>query len=86
MFYADLDDAALLAKIAQLRGAIDEIGTDRVAVIAGEGRRVEFTATRANLEQLYASLRNAVSEAKRRPTIDTSTWGPTGGSIALEIG
>lgn len=63
--YDDLDDAALDAKIVELRGKLEQVtGGGGVAVIAGEGRRKEFT--RANLGGLQAMFDAALRERERR--------------------
>lgn len=63
--YDDLDDAALDAKIIELRGLLEQVvGGGEVAVIAGEGRRKEFT--RANLDGLQRLYDQAVATKARR--------------------
>jgi len=59
--YDDLDDAALAAKIIELRDKIEAVAAGgTVAVIAGEGRRKEFTPSSiAALRQLYTEACNA---------------------------
>lgn len=58
--YDDLDDAALIAKVGELRDKLETIvGGGAVEVIAGEGRRKEFTQGNAKeLRRLYDSARN----------------------------
>jgi len=63
--YDDLDDAALAAKIVELRTAIEKVSIGgTVAVIAGEGRRREFT--RGNLAALESLHRDACNTQERR--------------------
>jgi hypothetical protein len=63
--YSDLTDEELAAKITELRGKVETVaGGGAVAVIAGEGRRKEFT--RGNIGDLRALLTEAVQEAERR--------------------
>jgi len=62
--YSDLDDEELAAKIIQLRDAVETAAGGGVAVIAGEGRRMEYT--RANSSGLKELLRAALSERDSR--------------------
>lgn len=63
--YDDLDDEALDAKIIELRDKIEKVaGGGQVAVIAGEGRRREFT--RSNLGELQRMLTVASNTRERR--------------------
>lgn len=74
-----LDDVELRALVTELRSGVKEamIGGG-VAVIAGEGRRMEYT--RANLKDLKAELAAAQRElARRDPNYDA------GGALAVEF-
>lgn len=63
--YADLTDEELNAKVSELRDAIEKVSLGgAVAVIAGEGRRVEYT--RANSEGLNSLYRLAIIEVEKR--------------------
>lgn len=62
--YDDLDDAALDAKIIELRGKLETVAGGGVVAIAGEGRRKEFSrGNSAALQKLYDA---AVFERSRR--------------------
>lgn len=79
--YPELDDAALIAEIVEYRAAKKAVALGGgIAVIAGEGRRIEYT--RANSSALDSELRNLLYEARRRG-LDI---GGSGGAIAVEIG
>jgi len=56
-FYEDLDDEDLAAKIKELRVAYETVIGGQVAVIAGNGRRMEYT--RADSKALLGLLREA---------------------------
>lgn len=79
--YTDLTDEALVAEIKSYHAAIGKQSKSGIGVIAGEGRRIEFT--RANIRDARTELRNLLNEARRRglPIGDGS-----GGAIAVEIG
>lgn len=63
--YDDLDDAALAAKIIELRNGLEKAAAGGVVVvIAGEGRRKEFT--RSNVGDLKLLYRQACNERDRR--------------------
>ena len=63
--YSDLTDEALAAKIIEFRDKVELVAAGgAVAVIAGEGRRKEFT--RANLGDLKLLLRELLNEQERR--------------------
>ena len=63
--YEDLTDAELDTKIAELRGKYEDVLSGGAAVvIAGEGRRVEYT--RGNIDGLEKLLDLARSERTRR--------------------
>jgi hypothetical protein len=71
ILYGDLSDADLDAKILELRIAYETAVGGKVAtVIAGEGRRIEYT--RANLEGLKGLLTSATRERDRRAGVQTS--------------
>lgn len=75
--YSDLTDEALAAEIAAYRAARKEMTLGQgVAVIAGEGRRVEFT--KANRADLDAELRALIREQDKRA-------GRRGGGRAIEV-
>lgn len=62
-FYTDEE---LIAEIKAYALARREVTTTGVAVIAGEGRRVEFTDTPDRIAQLDADLRAMLYEARCR--------------------
>lgn len=76
--YEDLTDEELAAEITAYREAIRKVELNDVGVVAGEGRRLEFTS--GNLRDARDTLRNLMSERRRRGGVIG------GGSIALEIG
>jgi hypothetical protein len=75
-FYSD---AALIAEIQEYRAAIKEVSIGGIAVIQGEGRRLEFT--RSGVPTLQAELRDMMAAAARRGLISVSP----GGAIPVEI-
>lgn len=79
--YANMDDDALLAEINVFRQAIRKQSLSGVGVIAGEGRRIEFT--NSNISEARTELRNLMAEARRR---GLSIADGFGGAIAVEIG
>lgn len=61
--YTGLDEAALEAKIVQLRTAVEELEMGATVVrVAGEGRMMEFSRVRSG--GLYKLLRSAEEELK----------------------
>lgn len=63
--FDDLTDEALDAKIVELRGKIEKVMSgEAVAVMAGEGRRIEYT--RGNVDGLQQLLDSAITERDRR--------------------
>lgn len=63
--YSDLTDEELEAKITELRDGIEKVAMGgAVAVIAGEGRRKEFT--RSNSTELRKLLNAALDERDNR--------------------
>lgn len=63
--YSDLSDEALDAKIAELGQKVENLATGGgVEVVAGEGRRMEFT--RSSRGDLLALYRSAVEERRKR--------------------
>lgn len=63
--YSDLDDEELDAEIVELRTKVKEVmAGGAVQVIAGEGRRIEYT--RSNLDGLESLLRAALNEREKR--------------------
>ena len=79
--YADLTDEALLAEIAEYRAAIKKVAMGgNVGVVAGEGRRIEYTA--GNIEAARLELRELFAEAADRGL----AVGSGGGAIPVEIG
>jgi hypothetical protein len=58
--YDDLDDDALKTKVGELRDKLERVvGGGAVEVIAGEGRRKEFSQGNAKeLRRLYTAARN----------------------------
>ena len=63
--YSDLTDEELDAEIVELRGKVKEVMSGgAVQVIAGEGRRIEYT--RSNIDGLESLLRSALNEREKR--------------------
>lgn len=63
--FDDLTDEELAAKIIELRTKIETVaGGGAVTVIAGEGRRKEFS--RGNIDDLERLLNMALAEKERR--------------------
>jgi hypothetical protein len=78
-----LTNEALLAEIAAFRKALREIALGGgVGVVAGEGRRLEFT--KSNAGAASGALRDLLQEAKDRGLDIGSAGG--GGSIVVEFG
>lgn len=75
-----LTDEALLAEIATYRNAIREASTNGVGVIAGEGRRVEFTTS--NVQIARDELRELLRVARCRGL----AIGGVAGALPVEIG
>lgn len=63
-FYSDLTDEELAAKVTELRDAYEKTIGGGVAVIAGNGRRMEYT--RADSKALMGLLRDAQNEQDER--------------------
>lgn len=77
--YSHLTDAELDREIEEYRKAYRELTLNKVASIAGEGRRIEFAGS-SGKNDLASELRNLIVErATRRGE-------PIGGSISVEIG
>lgn len=74
------DDAALLAEFQEFRQARKTALSGEIAVIAGEGRRMEYGPTR--ISEIDRELREIGVEARQRGL----SWGGTGGAIDVEIG
>lgn len=71
ILYANLTDADLAAKIVELTAKYETaLGGGVATVVAGEGRRVEYT--RANSAGLLSLLRAATNERDRRAGIHVS--------------
>lgn len=69
--YGDMTDEELAAKIAELRGHVEQVAIGGVAVVvAGEGRRIEYS--RANEKGLLALLAAASREKARRAGVQVS--------------
>ena len=62
--YSDLGDAELDEKIVELRDAYEKTVGGQVAVISGNGRRMEYT--RADSKALRSLLRDAQNERAER--------------------
>lgn len=74
------DDAALLAEFSSYRAARKTALSGGIAVIAGEGRRLEYAPTQYG--EIDRELREIACEARARGL----SWGGSGGAIAVEIG
>lgn len=71
ILYGDLDDAALAAKIVELRGKYEQaIGGGVATVVAGQGRRIEYT--RSNAAGLLSLIKEAVREQESRAGVQVS--------------
>lgn len=79
--YDHFTDEQLTAEIAEYRAALKTATMRPVAVIAGEGRRLEFTG-KSGIEELRGELRNLVAEAQARGLLQSAG----GGSLGVEIG
>lgn len=80
--YADLTDEQLLAEISEYRGAIKQVAMGGgVGVVAGEGRRIEYTS--GNVGEARTALRDLLAEAYLR---GMAIGGDGGGAIPVEIG
>lgn len=74
------DDAALLAEFQSYRAARKSALSGQIAVIAGEGRRLEYAPTQ--LGEIDRELREIGVEARERGL----TWAGQSGAISVEIG
>jgi hypothetical protein len=72
-------DEALMTELREHMAAVKELATTGIAVIAGEGRRLEYT--KGNMPVLQATLRDITAAASRRGLVSI---GP-GGAIPVEI-
>lgn len=79
--YADLTDEQLSAEISEYSGAIKKIALGGgIAVVAGEGRRVEYAS--GNVGEARTALRDLLAEARIRGL----SIADGGGAIPVEIG
>jgi len=79
--YADLTDEQLVAEIAEYRAAIKKAAIGGgVGVVAGEGRRIEYTA--GNVGEARRELRELYTEATERGL----PVGDGAGATPVEIG
>lgn len=76
-------DEQLVEEIKQYAAARREVSTGGIGVIAGEGRRIEFSSTPDRIRALNSDLRAMLYEARQRGL-------PIGGdpqyAIAVETG
>lgn len=80
--YKNLTDQQLLDKIAQFQAAYEELALgDGIAVIAGEGRRLEYT--KRDGRAISNILRECYAEAQSR---GLSGYDSRGGAIPVRIG
>jgi len=79
--YADLTDEQLLAEITEMLDAKKELALGKIAVIAGEGRRIEYAPSQK--QSVNNILRELGLEARER---GLSIGGDGGGAIRVEIG
>lgn len=79
--YIDMTDEELVQMIKDLFAAKLEVSTSGVAVVQGEGRRLEYT--QANISQCDILLRHLGFEARTR---GLAIGGSGGGAIAVEFG
>jgi len=78
--YASLTDEALEAEVAEYIAAIKTAVSGGIAVVAGEGRRIEYA--RGNIGEARLALRELFAEAQYR----SLAFGDGGGAIPVEIG
>lgn len=78
--HVGLTDQQILSEISDLRKARRKIATGDIAVIAGEGRRLEYG--RGDSKIIDQELRELYAEATERGM----AIGAGGGAIAVEIG
>lgn len=77
-----MTDEQLLAEIKEYQAALKSRAMGGgVAVVAGEGRRVEYVGS--DIALLQTALRDLITEAKSRGLICDNG---SGGAIAVEIG
>lgn len=74
------DDAALLAEFQSYRTARKSALSGQIAVVAGEGRRIEYVP--AQLNEIDRELREISVEARSRGL----SWAGDNSAIAVEIG
>lgn len=74
------DDAALLAEFQSYRAARKAAVSGQIAVVAGEGRRIEYVPTQ--LGEIDRELREIGVEARARGL----SWAGEHGAISVEIG
>lgn len=74
------DDAALLAEFQSYRAARKSALSGQIAVIAGEGRRLEYAPTQ--LGEIDRELREIGAEARARGL----SWAGDSSAITVEIG
>ena len=70
LIYTRLTDEQLAAKVEELSTAYEKAVGGGVAVVAGEGRRMEYS--RANAPGLYSLLTVALREQDRRSGVQVS--------------
>lgn len=74
------DDAALLAEFQSYRAARKSALAGQIAVIAGEGRRIEYVPTQ--IGEIDRELREIGVEARARGL----SWAGDNSAISVEIG
>jgi len=79
--YHDWSDQQIIDEIGEYRAAKKKVAMGQVAVIAGEGRRIEYTPSQIKL--INAELRELADEARER---NLPIGGDAGGAIAVEFG
>lgn len=80
---AFFDDEALIAEIKEYVAARKKVSQNNIAVIAGEGRRLEFTGNKSSKDVLDADLREMLAEARRR---GLEIGGDAPSAIGVEFG
>lgn len=76
-------DDALIAEIKEYAKARKQVATNNIAVIASEGRRLEFTSNKSSRDVLDGDLRAMLFEARQR---GLEIGGEPSTAIAVEIG
>ena len=74
--YADYTDDQIKSEIKEIRAALRKMGTGDIAVVAGEGRRIEYGPGDAKI--LKTELRELAAEARDRGMAIGGEYGAIG--------